>query len=127
MSVPTIDCASNAHLQRILDRWYLPATILLALTCSISGCGSGVYKGGSGTLPSGFTQAASTEQWTAQFGTGNGDIATGVATDPSGNLLVAGVTLGAFPGFSNPNSVIVLLCYKGDTSTSVSLAVQIVG
>lgn len=116
MSVPTIDCASNAHPQRNLDRWYLPASILLALTCSISGCGSGVYKGGPGTPPSGFTQAASTEQWTVQFGTGNGDIATGVATDPSGNLLVAGVTLGAFPGFSNPNGVIEDFVAKYDSA-----------
>ncbi|MHB1936946.1 MAG: SBBP repeat-containing protein [Acidobacteriaceae bacterium] len=116
MSVPTIDCASRAHLQKKLGRWHLPALGLLAITCLISGCGSGVYKSGPGTPPSGFTQAASTEQWTAQFGTGNGDIATGVATDPSGNLLVAGVTLGAFPGFSNPNGVIEDFVAKYDSA-----------
>ncbi len=117
--VAMIDYASNAYLKKNLGRWYLPATILLALTCLISGCGSSVNNGGTsgpGTPPSGFTQAASTEQWTAQFGTGSGDIAEDVATDPSGNLLVAGITLGAFPGFSNPNSATEDFVAKYDAS-----------
>ena len=37
-------------------------------------------------------------QWTRQFGTSDLDEAHGVITDGSGNIIVAGYTLGRFPG-----------------------------
>jgi hypothetical protein len=59
-----------------------------------------------------FTAKASTQQWIQQFGTGTvsngddqGDTLAGLATDPQGNVIAAGFTTGAFPGFSNPNGV----------------------
>ena len=41
------------------------------------------------------------EVWTKQLGTSGDDTATSVTTDPNGNIYVAGITYGTFPGQTN--------------------------
>lgn len=94
-----------------------------ALAFGLAGCSGVSAPSASGPPPpaggTGFTTAASTQQWLDQFGTGTliqsttgitpttgifngGDVLTGIAADPTGNVVVAGYTFGAFPGFTNP-------------------------
>ena len=55
--------------------------------------------------------------WTQQFGTGSGDFPTAIATDAQGNIIVGGLTAGAFPGFTNAGggqeSVVIKLNASG--------------
>ncbi len=48
--------------------------------------------------------SSGTNQWTQQLGTSDQDLATGVATDSSGNVYVAGYTGGGLDGNSNAGS-----------------------
>lgn len=80
----------------------------MVLTAALIGCGSGKTATPT-TPPTSPFSAASTQQWLHEFGTGTvpknddqADTVAGVATDPEGNVVVAGYTTGAFPGFSNP-------------------------
>ncbi|HET9085964.1 MAG TPA: hypothetical protein VFN53_00395 [Acidobacteriaceae bacterium] len=81
-----------------------------------------------GTFP-GFTNAngapqdfvakfspAGTQLWLQQFGTPNGDELAGDAVDAQSNIALAGVTRGAFPGFSNPNHNLQTMVEKLDSS-----------
>jgi len=45
--------------------------------------------------------SSGTKQWTKQLGTSSTDLANGVATDPSGNVYVTGVTYGGLDGNTN--------------------------
>jgi hypothetical protein len=102
----------------------LPLSSLVIL-CG-AGCGSssivsggGTDSGSSPTLVSPSTTdfpAAHTVQWTVQFGTGAGDTYAGLRTDSQGNVIVAGTTLGAFPGYSNPTQAAELFLAKFDTT-----------
>lgn len=59
---------------------------------------------------------AGTQLWLQQFGTANGDQLGGVAVDTQGNIAVAGVTEGAYPGFTNPNHFLQAVVEKLDSS-----------
>lgn len=59
---------------------------------------------------------AGTQLWLQQFGTANGDQLAGVAVDTQGNIAVAGVTEGAFPGFANANHLLEAVVEKLDSS-----------
>jgi uncharacterized delta-60 repeat protein len=48
--------------------------------------------------------SSGTKQWTKQLGTSSADIASGVATDSSGNFYVAGYTTGGLDGNTNAGS-----------------------
>jgi hypothetical protein len=71
---------------------------MLAALCV--GCGNthSSVSGSSGSSSSaGFTQSASTEQWSVSFDTGSVNLAGAVAADPSGNVIIAGTTYGSIP------------------------------
>jgi Beta-propeller repeat len=118
--------------------WLAAQTLLLAaLAClALAGCGVSAPRSGGPPPPpggTGFTTAASTQLWLRQFGTGytapptnainptsgifnSGDILTGIAADPSGNILISGYTFGAFPGYANPDHVAEDFIAKFDPS-----------
>jgi len=55
-------------------------------------------------------------RWTRQFGTGSGDVANGVATDASGNVFIAGGTLGSLEGTSAGSEDAFVRSYDGEGS-----------
>lgn len=57
-----------------------------------------------------------TQIWLQQFGTGSGDQLSSVAVDSQGNVVVAGVTEGAFPGFTNAGSFPEVVVEKLDST-----------
>lgn len=59
---------------------------------------------------------AGTQLWLQQFGTPEGDQLSGIAVDTQGNAVVAGETVGAFPGFPNPNHLLQVMVEKLDSS-----------
>lgn len=59
---------------------------------------------------------AGTQLWLQQFGTAIGDQLAGVAVDAQSNIAVAGVTRGAYPGFTNPNHYVQAVVKKLDSS-----------
>lgn len=86
----------NTLAARWLPGW-LAGALLPALVAT--GCG-GVSHLATPSQPApnaGFSQSASTEQWNVSFGAGNLDTIQAVATDPSGNIVVAGATYGSIP------------------------------
>jgi Thrombospondin type 1 domain/Beta-propeller repeat len=60
-------------------------------------------RGGEDVFVTKYDMSTTTRLWAFQTGTSNNDIARGVAVDSAGNVLVAGETSGAFPGFTNAN------------------------
>ena len=53
-------------------------------------------------------------RWTRQFGTSDGDVARGVATDASGNVFVAGTTFGALDGSNAGGQDVFVRAYDVD-------------
>jgi hypothetical protein len=125
-------------LMRRFQKTHAAQFFTMAMLClALAGC-SGVSAPSSGGPPTptggtGFTAPAATQLWLRQFGTGNtsptpgtitattgvlnsGDILTGIAADPSGNVVVSGYTFGAFPGFSNPNHMAQGFAAKFDST-----------
>ena len=57
--------------------------------------------------------SSGTKQWTKQLGTSSTDLASGVATDSSGNVYVAGGTYGELDGNTNSgNSDLFVVKYN---------------
>lgn len=60
--------------------------------------GAGSYAGGTDGFLTKFDVAQQSFTWTAQIGTSGDEVATGVAVDSAGNIVVVGTTTGALAG-----------------------------
>lgn len=108
----------NAHLlswqKDKTSGWKVHGQLVAAsiLAFLVAGCGGGSLTSISTAKNPPFTKASS-QMWVHQFGTGvrptgeddQGDTLTGAATDMQGNVVVAGSTTGAFPGFTNASGI----------------------